>query len=62
MSFHYSTTARTLSRACESREQLGEDFDRMLALAVRWAGLRAPYSFATRPTLDKERDARRATS
>ena len=57
MSFHYSTTARTLSRVCQSREQLGEDFDRMLALAVRWAGLRAPYSFATRPTLDKERES-----
>jgi len=57
MSFHYSTTARTLSRACQSREQLGADFDRMLALAVRWAGLRAPCSFATRPTLDKERES-----
>jgi hypothetical protein len=56
MSFHYSTTALTLSRGCQSRERLGEDFDRMLALAVRWAGLRAPYSFATRPTLDKERE------
>ena len=56
MSFHYSTTALTLARACQRREQLGDDFDRMLALAVRWAGLRAPMSFATRPTLDTERE------
>ena len=56
MSLHYSTTARTLFRASQHREQLGEDFDCMLALAVRWAGLRVPYGFATRPKLDKERE------
>jgi hypothetical protein len=48
LSYHYSTTARTLHRASKGREQLGQDFDRMLALAVRWAGLRPPYSIAAR--------------
>ena len=38
LSFHYSTTSRTLIRASQRREQLGDDFDRMLCLAVRWAG------------------------
>jgi hypothetical protein len=38
VAFHYSTTARTLFRACQCREQLREDFDRMLGLAIRWAG------------------------
>jgi hypothetical protein len=56
LSFHYSTTARTLFLASQCREQLGEDFDRMLGLAVRWAGLRTPYSFATRPQFDTQRD------
>ena len=56
LSFHYSTTARTLYRACQHRRQLGEDFDRMLALAARWAGLHPPYSFATRPQIATEPD------
>jgi hypothetical protein len=56
VAFHYSTTARTLFRACQRREQLGEDFDRMLSLAIRWAGLRTPYSLATRPQFDTQRE------
>ena len=38
LSFHYSTTSRTLIRASQRREQLGEDFDRMLVpgRAVGW--------------------------
>jgi hypothetical protein len=47
--FHYSTTARTMLSACRHREQLGDDFERMLGLAIRWAGLRTPLSLATRP-------------
>jgi hypothetical protein len=35
--FHYSTTARTTLTACRHRERLGEDFNRMLGPAVRWA-------------------------
>jgi hypothetical protein len=54
--FHYSTTARTLFGACQSRERLGEDFDRMLGLAIRWAGLRTPFSLATRPHFDTQRE------
>jgi hypothetical protein len=54
--FHYSTTARTFLRASQCREHLGEDFDRLLALAVRWAGLRTPYSFAARPPFDTQRE------
>jgi hypothetical protein len=50
--FHYSTTARTLLSACRHRERLGDDFDRMLGLAIRWAGLRTPLAFATRPGFD----------
>ena len=37
-------------RDCEIVERSSQDLiDRMLALAVRWAGLRTPYSLATRP-------------
>jgi hypothetical protein len=50
--FHYSTTARTMLSACRHRERLGDDFNRMLGLAIRWAGLRTPLAFATRPGLD----------
>jgi hypothetical protein len=56
LAFHYSTTARTLFRACQRREQVGEDFDRMLGLAIRWAGLRTPYTLATRPQFDTPRE------
>ena len=47
-SFHYGTTALTLLRASQCREALGDDFDRLLGMAVRWAGLRVPYALATR--------------
>jgi hypothetical protein len=40
MAFHYQTTGIAFSRAVRCRERLGLDFDRMLVLAVRWAGLR----------------------
>ena len=50
--FHYTTTARTMLTACRRRDQLGEDFDRMLGLAIRWAGLRRPFAFATRAGAD----------
>ena len=56
VAFHYSTTARTLLRACQCREQLGDDFDQMLGLAIRWAGLRTPYSLATRPQFDAQHE------
>ena len=56
VSFHYSTTAQTFLRASQCREQLGEDLDRMLALAARWAGLRTPYSLVTRPQFDTQRE------
>ena len=48
LSFHYSTTSRTLIRACQSRERLGDEFDRMLSLAVRSSGLRTSHAFARR--------------
>jgi hypothetical protein len=54
--FHYSTTARTLFSACQRRDQLAGDFDRMLALAIQWAGLRTPYTLATRPQFDMPRE------
>lgn len=50
--FHYSTTARTMLCACRHRERLGEDFERMLGVAIQWAGLRTPLAFATRPGFD----------
>ena len=56
VSFHYSTTALTAWRASLLLEQLGDDFDRMLGLAARWAGLRTPYALATRPPFDTQRD------
>src|SRR5262249_51859829 len=52
--FHYSTTARSVVSACRHREPLGDDFDRMLGLAIRWAGLRTPLAFATRPGFDAD--------
>jgi hypothetical protein len=56
VSFHYSTTALTAWRASRLHEQIGDDFDRMLGLAARWAGLRTPYALATRPPFDTQRD------
>jgi hypothetical protein len=55
--FHYSTTARTMLSACRHRERLGDDFDRMLGLAIRWAGLRTPLAFATRAGFDAPDEA-----
>jgi hypothetical protein len=46
LSFHYSTTGRTLRAAFQCRKQLADDFARTLGLAVRWAGLRPPYYFS----------------
>jgi hypothetical protein len=57
VSFHYSTTALIAWRASQLPEQIGDDFDRMLGLAARWAGLRTPYALATRPPFDTQRDA-----
>ena len=54
LSFHYSTTRRTLIRASQRREQLGEDFDRMLCLAVRWAGQRPALGVAQRLKTDTD--------
>jgi hypothetical protein len=54
LSFHYGTTSRTLIRASQSRQQLGEDFDRMLCLAVRWAGRRPALDFTQRLTINTD--------
>lgn len=55
--FHYSTTARTMLFACRHRERLGDDFNRMLGLAIRWAGLRTPLAFATPSGFDTPGEA-----
>jgi hypothetical protein len=60
LSFHYSTTGRTLRAAFQCREQLGDDFDRMLGLAVRWAGLRPPYYFSDRFEQESSAEDKRA--
>lgn len=54
LSFHYTTTSRTLVRASQRREQLGEDFDRMLSLAVRWAAQRPALNLAQRLRIDTD--------
>ncbi|MBP1093709.1 P-loop NTPase family protein [Bradyrhizobium diazoefficiens] len=54
LSFHYSTTSRTLFRASQRRDQLGEDFDRMICLAVRWAGERPAHNMALRVRTDTD--------
>jgi hypothetical protein len=54
LSFHYSTTSRTLIRASQRRQQLGEDFDRMLCLAVLWAGQRPALGLAQRLRIDTD--------
>ena len=51
-SFHYGTTGLMMLRASQRCAALGEDFDRMLGLAVQWAGLRVPYALATRTHTD----------
>jgi hypothetical protein len=51
MAFHYQTTGLALSRAVRCRERLGHDFNRMLVLAVRWAGLRVALPSASNPAL-----------
>ena len=55
MAFHYMTTGLTLSRAVRCRERLGLDFNRMLVLAVRWAGLRTVLP-GTDPLFQEERE------
>lgn len=54
MAFHYKTCDITLIRAVKRRERLGPEFDRMLALAVRWAGLRATLLNARISVADKD--------
>ncbi|HEY8031675.1 MAG TPA: hypothetical protein VIF02_04625, partial [Methylocella sp.] len=54
LSFHYSTTSRTLIRASQRREQLGEDFDRMLCLAVQWAAQRPALDLTKRTSTDAD--------
>jgi hypothetical protein len=54
LSFHYNTTSRTLIRASQRREQFGEDFDRMLALAMRWAAQRPAHNIAQRVRTDTD--------
>jgi hypothetical protein len=56
LSFHYSTTSRTLIRASQRRQQLGDDFDRMLCLAVRWAGQRPALGLTERLRIDTDAD------
>jgi hypothetical protein len=45
---------RPLTRAFQRREQLGEDFDRMLCLAVRWAGQRPALALPQRLKIDTD--------
>jgi hypothetical protein len=54
LSFHYSTTRRTLIRASQRREQLDKEFDRMLCLAVQWAAQRPALDLARRVRTDTE--------
>jgi hypothetical protein len=54
MSYHCRTTALTMSHACARRAELGDDFGRLLGLAVRWAGLRSPYQFSDRSAEGQE--------
>ena len=56
MAFHYRTTGLTLSRALRCRERLGPDFNRMLVLAIRWAGLEFVLPSAGNPALQEERE------
>ena len=56
MAFHYQTTGLAFSRAVRCRVRLGLDFNRMLVLAVRWAGLRVMLPSAGDPALQEERE------
>jgi hypothetical protein len=60
LSFHYSTTGRTLRAAFQCRKQLADDFARTLGLAVRWAGLRPPYYFSNLFAQETDAEDKRA--
>jgi hypothetical protein len=47
--FHYSTTGLTMDRAFAVRRQIGNDFERLAALSVRWAALRVLGPYALQP-------------
>ena len=60
LSFHYSITGRTLRAAFQYCERLGDDFYRLLGLAVHWAGLRPSFSFASRFAQESDTEDKRA--
>jgi len=40
MGYHYGTTGLTMARAFAARAEIGDDFQRLVTLGVRWAALR----------------------
>ena len=51
---HYETTAVTMNRAFERRNELQEDFDRMINLGLRSAGMRCLHWRANQLELEAE--------
>ncbi len=54
VAYRHSTTALTMARAFRCRERLGEDFNRMLNLAIRGVGVRALPASDTNPIRTRE--------
>ena len=54
IAYHYQTTALTMRRAFQRRDRLQEDFDGMINLALRSAGLRSLYARASQFELETE--------
>jgi hypothetical protein len=54
IAYHYETTALTMKRASARRPTLQEDFDRMVSLALRSAGLRTLFARARQLQIEAE--------
>ena len=53
--FNYHTVALTMTRALRVRAKLAANFDRMMNLAIQWAGLRPLSVRTTETSMDAER-------
>jgi hypothetical protein len=55
IAYHYETTTVTMNRAFERRDELKEDFERMISLALRSAGMRVLHWRASELELEVDR-------
>jgi len=55
LAYHYDTTEHTLRAAYRIREELGEEFDRVISLGRLWAGIRRGLSWSQRAGVEAPR-------